>query len=48
MDPEEEQEVPFDEAEPTEKDLKFINELNISHVDLFEDLDEIDDYDWVG
>ena len=47
IDPEEKQEINLDEIEPTEKDLQDITEQEISHIDLFEDLDNIDDYGWI-
>ena len=47
IDPEEKQDINLDEVEPTEKDLQTIGEQEISHIDLFEDLDSIDDYGWI-
>ena len=47
IDPEEKQDINLDEVEPTEKDLQAIGKQENFHIDLFEDLDEIDDYGWL-
>jgi len=47
IDPEEKQDISLDDMEPTEKDLQTISGLENSHIDLFEDLDNIDDYGWI-
>ena len=47
IDPEEKQDTNLDEVEPTEGDLQAISVQETSHIALFEDLDEIDDYGWI-
>ena len=47
IDPEEKQDINLDDIEPTEADLQNISQQGCSHIDLFEDLDDIDDYGWI-
>ncbi len=47
IDPEEKQDINLDDIEPTETDLQNISQQECSHIDLFEDLDDIDDYGWI-
>jgi hypothetical protein len=47
IDPEEKQIVNLDDMEPTENELQTINEQDFSDIDVFDDLDSIDDYGWL-
>ena len=47
IDPEEKQDINLDDIETTESDLHIIIQQEQSHIDLFEDLDYIDDYGWI-
>jgi len=47
IDPEEKEIVNLDDMEPTENELQTISEQDFCDIDMFDSLDDIDDYGWL-